>query len=107
MTLTENIVECLPKKAIGDKGCGDDVWDNLTKETSVHEESYNLCRSEVIAAIPRILKAIKEEIENRYGKKGTFTGSLGYQGIMQDIHAFQTERDIMRDDILTLLTPEK
>lgn len=48
-------------------------------------------------------KELREIIEGKFGKKGTMNGSFGYQGIVMDIQAFQTEIDQVRDKILDIL----
>lgn len=41
----------VPEEAIGDKGCGDDVWDNKSFGVSVHCESWNACRQAILTAL--------------------------------------------------------
>jgi hypothetical protein len=55
------------------------------------------------AIVTATLEAAKEKTEEVFGKKGTMSGSLGYQGIVAGIHAFQTHEDQLRDQLLTAL----
>jgi len=50
-----------------------------------------------------VISKIKDAIESMYGQYGTFTGGMGYQGIILGIHAFQMESDKVRDSILDIL----
>lgn len=54
-------------------------------------------------AVSEVVNELHRNIEAKWGTKGKMTGSFGYQGIVMDIHAFQTEPDRMRDWILGLL----
>ncbi len=55
------------------------------------------------ASHQRLIEKIIQMVEEKYGKEGTMTGSLGYQGIMSGIHAFNSAEDTIRDTIINLL----
>lgn len=56
------------------------------------------------ASRKRFTEHLRGEIEKKYGKKGKFTGTLGYQGMIQGIGAYEQESDRLRDYILNLLS---
>lgn len=49
---------------------------------------------------------LKKKVEEKHGKQGTMSGTLGYQGVLAGIQAFKTEGDNIRDDLLSLLSEE-
>ncbi|MES2408966.1 MAG: hypothetical protein V4509_01530 [Patescibacteria group bacterium] len=53
------------------------------------------------------IDAVMEMIEEKFGKYGEMRGSLGYQGMMMDIQAYQTPEDKQRDEILDLIDEAK
>ena len=51
----------------------------------------------------KVIEEAVQRIEFKYGKKGTMTGSFGYQGIVMGITAYETPEDSMRNQIIELL----
>ena len=46
------------------------------------------------------LDAIIEEIEEKYGVKGTMSGNFGYAGVATQIYKIQSHTDQLRDSII-------
>lgn len=77
------------------------VSEYCSRTTDVNE--FGLCEA-IYDKLFHILTTLKEEVEGKYGKEGTQTGSLGYQGIVMGIQSFQREEDKMRDYFIFLIT---
>lgn len=50
------------------------------------------------------LQSIKDEIEESWGKEGSFTGSFGFQGELMGISSYQQESDKVRDKVLSIIS---
>lgn len=53
----------------------------------------------------KLLQGVVAEIERKFGKRGTQSGSFGFQGIKMGIKSYQTEADQKRDDLIASITP--
>lgn len=80
---------------------------NLRKQITEVIYSKELKKPLQILEIEAIIKSQREEliteIEKKFGKHETFTGSLGYQGLIHGIKSFQTGEDIVRDEIINII----
>jgi hypothetical protein len=67
------------------------------------QESINFLRTTIEKTLEEQREKIMSDIEERFGCRGTMNGSLGYQGLVMDITAYQTPEDKQRDEILQII----